>query len=92
MCLIPQILGVQSLGSASWNDLRSRRRSLGWASALQSLISDSMPAVLLQAPACICRDKGSVRTGSGSPSHCGHRGPSTLPRTKVSYRGLLGRT
>lgn len=41
MGLVLQTLGLQTLSSAPWNDLQSRRRSLGCASALWSLILDS---------------------------------------------------
>ena len=69
----------------------------GWASALLPLISDSMPICPAPGPS---RNKGSAHRALGRPSHwCAQEpwlwGCAPLhphPWTKVSCRGLLGRT
>lgn len=61
--LDPRALGLQTLGSAPWSDLK--RRGEGWAPALLSLTSDSMHAVQLQAPA----ESRAVGTGPWGDLH-----------------------
>lgn len=69
MGLVPQTLGLQTLSSAPWNDLQSKRRDLGWAWALWSLIPDSTPSLSSSRPKPTYLEAKAEQAGSRRASH-----------------------
>lgn len=70
MGLVPQTMGLQTLHSMSWNDLQSKRRNLGQAWALWSLMPDSMPQLSSSRP--------QAASIGAKAEHAGSRGLLTL--------------